>query len=100
MGSFVVKVDEEGVELLRNMADGIEDRRDEIMSVTVNFLDEIEQYSDLGPHRASLIEIVTDIQEQVKGATSPVAIIADKFRKKADEYQEIIDDDVFSGLGN
>lgn len=43
---------------------------------------------------------VTVIQEETKGAVSPVRVVAEKLRTKTAEYQEWIDDDLFGGQGN
>lgn len=97
---YKLKVDEQGVQLLNNMADGTEEGADSIVEQTDALLEEVEQYPALGPHKQSIISIVNRIQEDTKGAATPARVVAEKLRKKAKEYQEWIDDDLFGGQGN
>lgn len=100
MAGFMIKVDEDGVTLLRGLADGVDDGADEIVSITENLLDDVQQYSALGPHKKSIETIVEMIQEETKNATSPTKVVAEKLRSKADDYQDWIDNDIFGTSGN
>lgn len=99
-GGFILKPDEHGVQTMNTMADNIEEGADNIVEQTDALLDDVEQYSALGPHKQSIINIVTRIQEETKGTTAPTRVVAEKLRNKAKEYQEWIDDDLFGGQGN
>ena len=100
MAGIKLKADEEGVAILNATAGGIEEGAEDIVSQTEALLDSVDQYPALGPHKSSIINIVTVIQGETKGAASPARVVAEKLRAKAVEYQEWIDDDRFGGQGN
>lgn len=100
MAGIRLKADEEGVAILNATADGVEEGADEIVSQTDSFQDSVSQYPALGPHKNSIVNIVSAIQEETKGAAAPARVVAEKLREKATEYQEWIDDDLFGGSGN
>lgn len=100
MAGFILKADEEGVRMLNGMADGIEYGTDRIVEQTDALLDEVEQYRALGPHINSIKNIVALIQEETKNSSAPARVVAQKLRKKAQDYQDWIDDDLFGDLGN
>jgi hypothetical protein len=100
MSGIKVKADEEGVSILKGTADLVEEGADRIIERTERLLDEIDQYSALGPHKKSIENIVTVIQENTKGASAPARVVAEKLREKAKDYQDWIDDDIFGGGGN
>lgn len=100
MAGFKLKADEQGVRQLNASADFIEEGADNINEQTDALLDAVEQYSALGPHKQSIVSIVTRIQEETKGTSASARVVANKLRGKAAEYQEWIDDDLFGGLGN
>lgn len=100
MAGIILKADEEGVKILNGMADGIEEGADHIVEQTDALLDEVEQYRALGPHINSIKNIVALIQEETKNSSAPARVVAQKLRKKAQDYQDWIDDDLFGDLGN
>lgn len=97
---FKLKADEDGVQIMKGMADSIEEGADSIVEQTDALLDDLEQYPALGPHKRSIVSVVTRIQEETKGSTAPARVVAEKLRSKAKEYQEWIDDDLFGERGN
>ena len=96
---LIVQVNEEGVQLLNSMADGVETASDDITEYAESIIDEIDKYSALGPHKSSIINMVDAIKESTKGSTAPSRVVAEKLRAKAKQYQEFIDEDIF-GSGN
>ena len=100
MAGIILKADEEGVKILNGMADRIEEGADRIVEQTDALLDEVEQYRALGPHINSIKNIVALIQEETKNSSAPARVVAQKLRKKAQDYQDWIDDDLFGDLGN
>ncbi len=101
MGGIRVKADEEGIALLNAWADGIDEGADNIVDQTESLLDDVSQYSALGPHKKSIENMIAMIQEETKSASSPARVVAERARKKGKEYQEWIDDAlVGDGGGN
>ena len=100
MAGILIKADETGVELLNNMADGVDEGADNIVEQTDALLDDVSQYPALGPHVDSIKNIVGKIQEETKSTSSPARVVAEKLRKKAKDYQDWIDDDLFGDSGN
>lgn len=100
MAGILIKADETGVELLNNMADGVDEGADNIVEQTDTLLDDVSQYPALGPHVDSIKNIVGKIQEETKSTSAPARVVAEKLRKKAKDYQDWIDDDLFGDSGN
>lgn len=100
MAGILIKADETGVELLNNMADGVDEGADNIVEQTNALLDDVSQYPALGPHVDSIKNIVGKIQEETKSTSAPARVVAEKLRKKAKDYQDWIDDDLFGDSGN
>lgn len=100
MAGILIKADETGVELLNNMADGVDEGADNIVEQTDALLDDVSQYPALGPHVNSIKNIVGKIQEETKSTSAPARVVAEKLRKKAKDYQDWIDDDLFGDSGN
>lgn len=100
MAGILIKADETGVELLNNMADGVDEGADNIVEQTDALLDDVSQYPALGPHVDSIKNIVGKIQEETKSTSAPARVVAEKLRKKAKDYQDWIDDDLFGDSGN
>lgn len=97
MAGIKLKADEEGIQIMNSMADSIEEGADNINEQTDAFLDDVQQFPALGPHKQSIVNIVSRIQEETKSTTAPARVVAEKFRKKAKEYRDWIDDDLFGG---
>jgi len=100
MAGLIIKADEEGVSILNNMADGVEDGADRINEQTDSLLDEVTQYPALGPHVESIKNFIMRIQEETKSSSAPARVVASKLRKKAQDYRNFIDDDLFGDSGN
>lgn len=100
MAGILIKADETGVELLNNMADGVDEGADNIVEQTDALLDDVSQYPALGPHVNSIKNIVGKIQEETKSTSATARVVAEKLRKKAKDYQDWIDDDLFGDSGN
>lgn len=100
MAGIILKADEAGVNILNSMADGIDEGADNIIEQTDALLDNVTQYPALGPHIESIKKLVMEIQEETKNTSAPARVVAEKLRKKAKDYQDWIDDDLFGGSGN
>lgn len=100
MAGIKIKVDEEGVKMLNITADSVEEGADDIIELTSNLLDDVQQCTALGPHEKTIKDIVAVIQEKTKGTAAPVRVVVEKLRQKATEYQEWIDEDLFGDQGN
>ena len=100
MAGINVAVSEAGVELLRGWASDISEAIEKINGLTGSLSSCIEEHPDtLGPHRASLANVIEEIEENTKSATAPANDIAEILVEIADGYQEIIDSDNFAGAG-
>lgn len=100
MAAIILKADEEGVSILNSMADGVDEGADSITEQTDALLDNVTQYPALGPHVNSIKRLVTLIQDETKNTSAPARVVAEKLRKKAKDYQDWIDDDLFGDSGN
>lgn len=100
MAGIILKADEEGIAILNGMTDGIDEGADSIVEQTDALLDNVTQYPALGPHIESIKRLVTLIQSETKSASTPARVVAEKLRKKAKDYQDWIDDDLFGDSGN
>ena len=59
-----------------------------------------EHSTTLGPHQASIANVVEEIRSAEEAATEPVDGLSDMLNDVAEGYQEVIDNDRFSGVGN
>ena len=94
-----IKADEEGVQALKNMASSINDGVDTILSTASGFKGQVEGFEAIGPHKEALLSCIEQIEEATKASTSPARTVAEKVEAKAQEYQNWIDANPFSGLG-
>jgi len=95
------KVNEEGVEALRGLAVQITDALDQIKSAADALSSGADEYRDaIGPHQSSIEQILETLRVAQEQATDPANSVSEKLNETAAKYQEIIDDDPFSGLGN
>ena len=100
MAGIIAAVSDEGVELLNSWASSISEAIEKINSLTGSLSSCIEEHPDtLGPHRASLANVIEEIEENTKSATAPANDIAEILVEIADGYQDIIDDDNLAGAG-
>lgn len=95
MAGIRLKADEDGVRTMNAFADSIENGAQNINDLTNSFLEEIQEYPALGPHKQSIVNIITRIQEETNNTTDSARVVAEKFRKKAKEYRDWIDNDLF-----
>lgn len=93
MAGIKIKADEEGVQIMNSIADGIDEATEDMNSTCESLLGEIQQYPALGPHKQQIESMVEQIQEELKGSTAPARDVAEMLRQKAQQYQEWIDDD-------
>lgn len=100
MAGIILKADEDGIAILNSIADGIDEGADSIVEQTDALLDDVTQYPALGPHIESIKRLVALIQDETKNAATPARVVAERLRKKAKEYRDWIDDDLFGGSGN
>ncbi len=93
MAGISIKADEEGVQMLNTMASVVEESAKNMISICDSLLSDVQGISALGPHKDQIDRAIEQIEELIKGATSPAMEVAEKFKEKARQYQEFIDDD-------
>lgn len=96
MASGKIAVSEEGVKLLNDLADEMEEIAEKILkdcSIMSDYAD--SNSATLGPHISSLKSALGDIEDAVSTSTDPVKKIGARVRKVATAYEAIIADDKF-----
>lgn len=99
MTGIRIKADEEGVKLLNTLAGDVDDSIKDITEQASQLLEDISGNPALGPHKDAIIKAVEEIIEETKGTTAPAEVVTERLRKKAEEYQEWINDDLFGDGG-
>ncbi len=93
-------VNEQGVQALRNLSKELTDAVEQIETLTNNLASTADEYNDtLGPHKASLDEVLEEIREAEKSATDPAKSVAETLDEIADDYEEIIENDGIKNSG-
>lgn len=91
-------VNEEGVQAMNTMANAITEAIEEVQNLTSTVQSIADEHQDaLGPHKASLDEVLEEINEAIKQASDPANGVAEKLIEVAEAYQEIIGNDRFKG---
>ena len=90
---------EPGIQALNKSADSIRQGVENIKIQTEALASYVEG-EGLGPHSKSLQAAINAIQTALTNATNPANEIAKSLSDVAKRYQEILDDDPFSGGGN
>ena len=91
-------VNEEGVTALKTMSAAISNATEQILGLT-NALDACagDHQDTLGPHKASIDEVIEEINDITQKATEPANSISETLNEIADAYQEIIGNDRIKG---
>jgi methyl-accepting chemotaxis protein len=93
-------VSEQGVEALKTMSAAIFSTIDQINGLTSALSACAGDHADtLGPHKASIDEVIEEIEAATKQATEPTSSIADTLNEIAEAYREIIDNDTIRSSG-
>lgn len=93
-------VNEPGAAALRSMASAIDEAVEQLVSLISGIQSTADEYDDsLGPHKASLDDVLEEISESLKQATDPANAVSEKLNDLADEYQEIIENNRIKGSG-
>lgn len=100
MAGIRVTSEEYPLTTLNSMADGVVDGVDRIKAQADAALEAISQYPVLGSHAESIKTIVALIREEANNSTAPARTAAEKLREKAKQYQDWINEDMFSVSGN
>ena len=94
-------VSPEGVAELKKMSAAIVSSAENIKTLADALeADASEHSTTLGPHQASIANVVEEIRSAEEAATEPVDGLSDMLNDVAEGYQEVIDNDRFSGVGN
>lgn len=94
-------VNDEGVAALKGLAAKIEEGKEIIKAAAKALSSAADEHSNtLGPHQASIVNILEEIQAAEEAAAGPVESIAEKLNDIAEAYQDVIDNDRFSHSGN
>ena len=93
---LLIKADEEGVQLLDEMANNIDAFVESVCAYSQNFMDTMDEYPALGPHKKEMLEIIKEILLALNDSTGAASVVAGKLRQKRDEYQEWIDENRFT----
>lgn len=92
-------VNEEGVQALKNLSNEVLESTESIKSAAQALKGAADDNaSALGPHQASISNVLEEIQTAEQAAAEPVQEVSDKLNEVAEKYQGIIDDDPFSGM--
>lgn len=92
-------VSEEGIAALRSLSTEIVTASDAVKTAAQALRDAVDDNSDsLGPHRASLENVLEEVRAAEAAAAEPVEQISQKLEDVAKQYEEIMADDPFAGL--
>lgn len=94
-------VNPEGVQALRTLSRQIVEGAETINSAADALSTAADEHSDaLGPHQSSIAGILEEIRAAEAAAAEPVESVSEKLNDVAEGYQEVIDNDRYSGVGN
>ena len=80
-----------GVQSLKRLSASLVEQVDAVKQATDSLQSELDSNrSGLGPHAGDIQGVIDQMNEEVKGATSPVNELAEKVEDLAKEYQEFI----------
>ena len=82
---------DQGVQSLKRLSSSLVEQVNAIKQETEALQSELDSNrSGLGPHAGDIQAVIDKMNEEVKGATSPVNELAEKINDLAKEYQEFI----------
>ena len=88
-----------GVSALRKMARDLTDNIEVINSATNELQGTYEEHrAFLGPHAASLGQVIEDVKQAAAEAAEPIDGLSEKVLDMAATYEEFINNDPFSGI--
>jgi len=94
-------VSPEGVSALNKAAEDINSAIEDLPSESDKLAGEVQDYSGrIGPHESSITNVLESIGQTIKKGADSAGNVAAVLKDVADTYQEIIDEDLYSGLGN
>jgi len=94
-----VAVTPDGVSALRSMSQGLLENIETIKRSTNDLQNAYdENRAALAPNADSLGQVIQDVRDAANEASEPVEGLSDRVQRLADKYQEVIDDDPFSGI--
>lgn len=88
----------EGIEALRNLSSGLEENLDRIKSAADSLRSSVDGQAGLGPHTDSISDIIDSINTAILHAQDPVHDLCSRVNEVADAYQDVVDNDPFSGI--
>lgn len=97
---MVYACDAEGVAILREAQVAVESAIDGLKSKVSSLSSSIENYTSLGPHKASIKSALQSIADSINECVEPSRTVAELLGRVADNYQLVIDDDPFAALMN
>ena len=89
-------VNQEGVDALNALSQRLPELLEEIKTAADQLNNTASDSNGLGPHAATIEEIVESIQTSVKDAEEPINTLSEVIAYVAEGYQEIIDDDIYA----
>lgn len=94
-------VNPEGVQALRTLSREIVDGAATIKSAADTLSTAADEHDGkLGPHQSSITSILEEIRAAEAAAAEPVESVSEKLNDVAEGYQDAIDNDPYSSVGN
>jgi len=91
-------VNDEGIKALRGLVTKLTENVEKINASAGNLQNAYEENSSmLGPHTATLAQVIEDVKDTASAAAEPVNSLSEKVTKLADKYQAIKDRNPFGG---
>jgi len=96
MGKYTIKYNQDGVDALRVFAAALTDCLDGIDAAANTLESSYNEYrSELGAHSDQILDIIEDIWEVQKTAAEPVYGLQESLTRKADQMQEMLDNNYY-----
>lgn len=96
---MIYAVNDAGVTALKTMSAAIFSSKETLNTLSMAVAAQASDHADaLGPHKSSLDDALDDMASILKEASSPIDEISGLLNDIADEYQDIISNDRFSGI--
>ncbi len=96
-----ISVTEEGIQSLNSMASGLGEKAEVIKNETSLLKDALEgNKAGLGPHGSSIEKLIEGVEKTQANASNPTQIIILKLLRIAILYQQILENNRYSGSGS